>query len=171
MLIIFTVSAITPKMIAAPKTLSCKYTGRYTRRHMLTGTADSSTYGRCRCFLNRPSGREKSAAVHANRRPSRDCTTRGNQGPHVSESLGSSNSRRKLMKPETVGMSSARLARLDEVMKRRYVDGGYLPGMLTYVYRKGQLVHTGMCGRMDVERDRPMREDAIFRIYSMSKAV
>ena len=52
------------------------------------------------------------------------------------------------MKPQTVGMSSARLARLDEVMKRRYVDGGYLPGMLTYVYRKGRLVHTGMCGQI-----------------------
>ena len=50
------------------------------------------------------------------------------------------------MKPETVGMSSARLARLDDVMKRRYVDGGYLPGMLTYVYRKGHLVHTGKAG-------------------------
>ena len=75
------------------------------------------------------------------------------------------------MKPETVGMSSARLARLDEVMKRRYVDGGYLPGMLTYIYRKGQLVHTGMCGQMDIERGKPMREDAIFRIYSMSKPI
>jgi CubicO group peptidase (beta-lactamase class C family) len=75
------------------------------------------------------------------------------------------------MKPETVGMSSARLARLDEVMKHRYVDGGYLPGMLTYVYRKGQLVHTGMCGQMDIARGRPMREDAIFRIYSMSKPI
>ena len=75
------------------------------------------------------------------------------------------------MKPETVGMSSARLARLDEVMKRRYVDGGYLPGMLTYVYRKGHLVHTGMCGQMDIARRRPMREDAIFRIYSMSKPI
>ena len=75
------------------------------------------------------------------------------------------------MKPETVGMSSARLARLDEVMKRRYVDSGYLPGMLTYVYRKGQLVHTGMCGQMDLERGKPMREDAIFRIYSMSKPI
>jgi CubicO group peptidase (beta-lactamase class C family) len=74
-------------------------------------------------------------------------------------------------KPETVGMSSARLARLDEVMKRRYVDGGYLPGMLTYVYRRGELVHTGMCGQMDIERNRPMREDAIFRIYSMSKPI
>jgi CubicO group peptidase (beta-lactamase class C family) len=75
------------------------------------------------------------------------------------------------MKPETVGMSSARLARLDEVMKRRYVDGGYLPGLLTYVYRKGHLVHTGMCGQMDLERGKKMREDAIFRIYSMSKPI
>src|SRR5947209_926601 len=75
------------------------------------------------------------------------------------------------MKPETVGMSSARLARLDEVMTRRYVDGGYLPGLLTYVYRQGHLVHTGMCGQMDLERGKPMREDAIFRIYSMSKPI
>jgi CubicO group peptidase (beta-lactamase class C family) len=75
------------------------------------------------------------------------------------------------MKPETVGMSSARLARLDKIMKHRYVDGGYLPGMLTYVYRRGQLVHTGMCGHMDIERGKPMREDAIFRIYSMSKPI
>jgi CubicO group peptidase (beta-lactamase class C family) len=75
------------------------------------------------------------------------------------------------MKPETVGMSSARLTRLDEVMKRRYIDGGYLPGMLTYVFRKGHLVHTGMCGQMDIERSKPMREDAIFRIYSMTKPV
>ena len=75
------------------------------------------------------------------------------------------------MKPETVGMSSARLTQLDQVMKRRYVDGGYLPGMLTQVYRKGHLVHTGICGHMDIERGKPMREDAIFRIYSMSKPI
>src|SRR5882757_781045 len=86
-------------------------------------------------------------------------------------SAGGSPSGRTVMKAETVGMSSARLARLDEVMKRRYVEGGYLPGMLTYVYRKGRLVHTGMCGQMDIERDKPMREDAIFRIYSMSKPI
>jgi CubicO group peptidase (beta-lactamase class C family) len=75
------------------------------------------------------------------------------------------------MKPETVGMSSARLARLDEVMRRRYVDSGLLPGLLTYVYRKGALVHVGLCGQMDLERGKPMREDAIFRIYSMSKPI
>ena len=75
------------------------------------------------------------------------------------------------MKPETVGMSSARLARLDDIMKRRYVEGGYLPGLLTCIWRKGRLVHTGMCGHTDIERSKPMREDAIFRIYSMSKPI
>ena len=73
--------------------------------------------------------------------------------------------------PESVGLSSARLARLDEVMKRRYVDGGFLPGLLTQVYRGGELVHTGLSGHMDLERDKPMREDAIFRIYSMTKPI
>jgi CubicO group peptidase (beta-lactamase class C family) len=75
------------------------------------------------------------------------------------------------MKPEAVGMSSARLARLDKIMKRRYVDAGYLPGMLTHIYRQGHLVHTGMSGHIDLERGQPMREDAIFRIYSMSKPI
>ncbi len=76
-----------------------------------------------------------------------------------------------MAKPESVGMSSARLARLDEMMKRRYVDSGYLPGLLTYIYRQGELVHTGVAGQMDVERGKAMREDAIFRIYSMSKPI
>jgi CubicO group peptidase (beta-lactamase class C family) len=76
-----------------------------------------------------------------------------------------------VVKPETVGLSSSRLAKMDEVMADRYVGGGFLPGILTQVYRKGHLVHTGMAGHMDLERDKPMREDAIFRIYSMSKPI
>jgi CubicO group peptidase (beta-lactamase class C family) len=75
------------------------------------------------------------------------------------------------MKPEAVGMSPARLRRLDEVLQRRYVDSGCLPGTLTYVYRRGQLVHTGICGQMDIERGKPMREDAIVRIFSMTKPI
>ncbi len=73
--------------------------------------------------------------------------------------------------PEQVGLSSERLARLDAVMKKRYVDSGMLPGILTQVYRKGQHVHTGMAGHMDLERSKPMQEDAIFRIYSMTKPI
>jgi CubicO group peptidase (beta-lactamase class C family) len=73
------------------------------------------------------------------------------------------------MKPETVGMSSARLARLDDVLQRRYVDSGYLPGALIHIYRKGSLIHTGACGQMDIERGKRMREDAIVRLFSMTK--
>ena len=56
-------------------------------------------------------------------------------------------------------------------MKRRYVDTGFLPGLLTMIYRRGKLAHTGMSGQMDLERGKPMREDAIFRIYSMTKPI
>jgi CubicO group peptidase (beta-lactamase class C family) len=76
-----------------------------------------------------------------------------------------------MVKPEAVGLSSARLARLDQLMASRYVDGGHLPGLITQVYRQGELVHTGIAGWMDIERGSPMREDAIFRIYSMTKPI
>jgi CubicO group peptidase (beta-lactamase class C family) len=76
-----------------------------------------------------------------------------------------------VVKAEAIGLSASRLARLDEVMKRRYVDSGSLPGLLTMVYRRGVLAHAGMSGHMDLERGKPMREDAIFRIYSMSKPI
>jgi CubicO group peptidase (beta-lactamase class C family) len=75
------------------------------------------------------------------------------------------------MRPKEVGFSPSRLALLDDVMKRRYVDRGHLPGVLTMIYRRGQLVHTGMSGQMDLECGKPMRDDAIFRIYSMSKPI
>lgn len=75
------------------------------------------------------------------------------------------------MKPESVGLSASRLARLDDVMERRYVDTGRLPGILTHIYRRGELAHVGMSGSMDLGRDKPMRDDAIFRIYSMSKPI
>jgi CubicO group peptidase (beta-lactamase class C family) len=76
-----------------------------------------------------------------------------------------------MVKPEAVGLSALRLARLDDVMKRRYVDTGRLPGVLTMIYRRNELAHVGMSGHMDLERDKPMRDDAIFRIYSMSKPI
>jgi CubicO group peptidase (beta-lactamase class C family) len=75
------------------------------------------------------------------------------------------------MKPESVGLSTSRLATLDKAMTSRYVETGRLPGIITMVYRRGHLVHTGISGQMDIERRKPMREDAIFRIYSMTKPV
>jgi CubicO group peptidase (beta-lactamase class C family) len=69
----------------------------------------------------------------------------------------------------SAGLSTARLARLDRLMSTRYVETGRLPGILTQIYRRGTLAHTGMAGHLDLERGKPMREDAIFRIYSMTK--
>jgi CubicO group peptidase (beta-lactamase class C family) len=76
-----------------------------------------------------------------------------------------------MTKAEKSGFSATRLARLDEVMKARYVDSGQLPGLLTQVFRSGELVHVGLSGHMDLERGKAMREDAIFRIYSMTKPI
>lgn len=75
------------------------------------------------------------------------------------------------MARERAGLSLDRLNTLDRAMTERYVDTGVLSGFLTQVWRRGELVHTGMSGLMDIARNKPMREDAIFRIYSMTKPI
>jgi CubicO group peptidase (beta-lactamase class C family) len=76
-----------------------------------------------------------------------------------------------MTKPESVGLSADRLARLDRAMTEKYVDTGQLPGFLVQVFRRGELAHTGMSGFMDIERGKKMQKDAIFRIYSMTKPI
>jgi CubicO group peptidase (beta-lactamase class C family) len=76
-----------------------------------------------------------------------------------------------MTKPEAVGLSSERLARLDRAMTEKYVDSGQLPGFLLQVFRRGELAHASQAGFMDIERGKKMREDAIFRIYSMTKPI
>src|SRR5690348_9455422 len=76
-----------------------------------------------------------------------------------------------MTKPESVGLSAKRLARLDQAMTEKYVDTHLLPGFLVQVFRRGDLAHTGMAGHMDIERGKKMQEDAIFRIYSMTKPI
>ena len=73
-------------------------------------------------------------------------------------------------KPEEVGMSSAKLAKVDEVLKG-FVADRKLAGGIVAIARKGKVVHFGTYGKMDVERDKSMKPDSIFRIYSMSKAI
>ena len=72
--------------------------------------------------------------------------------------------------PESVGMSSERLARIRPAMQR-YIDAQLVPGTVTIIARRGKVVHFEALGFMDVEQATPMREDAIFRIASMSKPV
>ena len=72
-----------------------------------------------------------------------------------------------LTSPEQVGLSAARLARITSWMKG-WVDSGKLPGMVVCVMRKGELAFAETYGKADVERNKPVRPDTIFRIYSMT---
>ena len=76
----------------------------------------------------------------------------------------------KLYRPEEVGMSSERLARIPSVMEQ-YVKGNQMPGIMTLVQRKGKLVHLGKYGLMDIEAKKPLQEEVLFRIYSMTKPI
>jgi CubicO group peptidase (beta-lactamase class C family) len=76
-----------------------------------------------------------------------------------------------MTKPEAVGLSSERLARLDRVMTERYVTSGELPGFQTLIWRKGELAHSNLVGMADIERGAKLREDSLYRIYSMSKPI
>lgn len=76
-----------------------------------------------------------------------------------------------MTKPEAVGLSSERLARLDRVMTERYVESGELPGFQTLIWRKGELAHSNLVGMADIERGTKLREDSLYRIYSMSKPI
>ncbi|RPI87086.1 MAG: class A beta-lactamase-related serine hydrolase [Chloroflexi bacterium] len=72
--------------------------------------------------------------------------------------------------PETVGLSSSRLGRIDAAMQR-YVNNGQLAGAITLLARRGQVAHCGVYGQMDIAAGKQMREDAIFRVFSMTKPV
>ncbi|HNT78572.1 MAG TPA: serine hydrolase domain-containing protein [Anaerolineae bacterium] len=72
--------------------------------------------------------------------------------------------------PESVGLSSARLKRVDQVMQK-YVDQGKLPGVLSLVARRGQTAHLSQVGWMDVAAQKPIAFDTLFRIYSMTKPI
>ncbi|HYL58584.1 MAG TPA: serine hydrolase domain-containing protein [Candidatus Acidoferrales bacterium] len=75
------------------------------------------------------------------------------------------------IKPKAAGLSPARLATLDRFIQTRYIDAGKIPGALVLIARRGELGHFSALGMADLERKRPVREDTIFRAYSMSKPI
>jgi CubicO group peptidase (beta-lactamase class C family) len=75
-----------------------------------------------------------------------------------------------LVKPEEVGLSSSRLARIGDHMKR-YIDAGKIAGTLTLVARRGQVAYLEPLGHLEIERRRPVTAHAVWRIYSMTKPV
>jgi CubicO group peptidase (beta-lactamase class C family) len=76
----------------------------------------------------------------------------------------------QIVEPESVGLSSARLERLNKVMQQ-YVDRGSFAGIVTLIARQGQVAYLQTFGWQDLETKRPMSTETIFRIYSMSKPI
>jgi len=76
----------------------------------------------------------------------------------------------EIASPESVGMSIAALnsatARL-----QKHIDDGDIAGVVAAVARDGKLVYQVALGKLDRERDADMQEDALFRIYSMSREI
>ncbi len=72
--------------------------------------------------------------------------------------------------PEEVGLSQERLDRIDKAI-REDVENKELRGALAMVARKGKLAYITYHGMADTEKNIPMTEDTIFRIYSMSKPI
>src|SRR3981189_2440205 len=68
-------------------------------------------------------------------------------------------------------MSKAAFDRIEDHLKQRYVDAGRFPGTQLLVYRRGKIVHSPVQGFADVERKVPVKDDTIFRIYSMTKPI
>src|SRR3954471_23678587 len=71
-------------------------------------------------------------------------------------------------KPESVGMSSERLARIASVINAD-IQKGRLPGAVIAVARKGKLVYYQAFGYLDKDAGTKMTTDAIFSIASMTK--
>src|SRR4030081_1282257 len=71
--------------------------------------------------------------------------------------------------PESAGMSKASFDRLEEHLKRRYIDAGRFPGTQLLVYRRGNVVHSAVQGFADLERKAPVKDDTISRFYPRTK--
>jgi CubicO group peptidase (beta-lactamase class C family) len=74
------------------------------------------------------------------------------------------------VEPESVGMSSARLARIIPALNRE-IEAGQLPGAVIAVARHGRLVLHEAVGSLGPDRSTPMPRDALFAIASMTKPV
>ena len=72
--------------------------------------------------------------------------------------------------PESVGLSSAGLMRATDALQS-HIDGADIAGVVAAVARRGKLVYFEALGQRDREKDDQMPEDAIFRLYSMTRPI
>jgi CubicO group peptidase (beta-lactamase class C family) len=76
----------------------------------------------------------------------------------------------RISRSEEGGFSSERLARMTQFFQSE-VDQGAIPGAVLLLARNGKVVYRQAIGYQDREKKTPMKTDAIFRIFSMTKPV
>ena len=72
--------------------------------------------------------------------------------------------------PESAGFSSTGLDAVTTNLQQ-HVDDGDIAGVVAAVARDGKLVYFEALGRLDIEQQKPMPKDALFRIYSMTREI
>lgn len=72
--------------------------------------------------------------------------------------------------PESAGMSTARLARIDKLLQND-VDSGFVSGIAGMIVRNGVIVYNKSFGYRDGEKKVRLQPDDIFRIASQTKAI
>jgi len=71
---------------------------------------------------------------------------------------------------DKAGLSKSRLQRLNKIM-HSLVDEGKLAGVQTAIIRNGSIGHYDTYGYADLDSKTPLKDDSIFRIYSMTKPI
>ena len=75
------------------------------------------------------------------------------------------------LNPDAAGMDGRRLERISDHLQGRYIDAGRIAGCQVAVTRHGEMAYHASFGLMDRERGKPVGDDTIWRIYSMTKPI
>ena len=73
--------------------------------------------------------------------------------------------------PKEAGFEPSRLKRITEHLDRSYIAPGKIAGCQTLVARHGHVAYFKSLGLADLERGTPVKDDTIFRLFSMTKPI
>ena len=76
----------------------------------------------------------------------------------------------KTTQPQTGGMDPARLE-IIRMASQRLIDQHNVPGLSHIIARDGQVLYQSVQGQRGIDDPRPLTDDALYRIYSLSKPV
>ena len=75
------------------------------------------------------------------------------------------------LNPTATGFSAKKLERIEQHLNENYLDAGKITGCQVMVSRRGIPSYFKSFGDMDRERSKPVQDDTIYRIYSMTKPI